>query len=515
MAGLLCGAMLHGPVALAGPTGGQVVAGNGSIQRPNADTTLVQQQTRSMAIDWSGFDVAGHEVVKFQQPSSSAAVLNRVLNELPSQIHGRIEANGQVFIMNPNGVVFGPGSRVEVGALFASSLDIDVQDFMNGHYQFAAPEGATPGVVVNSGLIKAATGGSVALIGGAVRNDGVIVADLGHVLMGAGREALVDFDGDGLIRFHVDEAVLAKVSDRDGAVVNSGEIQADGGQVLLSASVARGIVDQAVNNQGVIRAASIDRSSGSVRLTAVGAGAVNAGRIDASASDAAGPDVHGGQVVIESTGLTLLASGSTVSARAAGGRGGEVRVLGESVAMGDAATIDVSGGLGGGTVLVGGDYQGANPAIANARRTDIAAGAAIDADAMAAGDGGRVIVWSDETTNFFGSISARGGASGGDGGFAEVSGKQHLTYRGSADLGAAAGERGTLLLDPSDIEIVGGSGTLPNVFYQADIEAQSATANITLQADKTVSTRGQFTGGALTLAPGSSREHHRAFRRWR
>jgi large exoprotein involved in heme utilization and adhesion len=93
--------------------------------------------------------------------------------------------------MNPNGVVFGPGSRVEVGALFASSLDIDVQDFMRGHYQFAAPDGVTPGAVINSGLIKAATGGGVALIGGAVRNDGVIIADLGHVLMGAGREALV------------------------------------------------------------------------------------------------------------------------------------------------------------------------------------------------------------------------------------------------------------------------------------------------------------------------------------
>ncbi|NCF29716.1 MAG: filamentous hemagglutinin N-terminal domain-containing protein, partial [Gammaproteobacteria bacterium] len=99
-------------MALAGPTGGQVVAGSGTIQRPSADTTLIQQQSQSLSIDWTGFDVAGHELVKFQQPSSSSAVLNRVFNELPSQIYGRIQANGQVFIMNPNGVVFGPGARV-------------------------------------------------------------------------------------------------------------------------------------------------------------------------------------------------------------------------------------------------------------------------------------------------------------------------------------------------------------------------------------------------------------------
>jgi filamentous hemagglutinin family protein len=546
-------------MALAGPTGGQVVAGSGTIQRPSADTTLIQQQSQSLSIDWTGFDVAGHELVKFQQPSSSSAVLNRVFNELPSQIYGRIQANGQVFIMNPNGVVFGPGARVEVGGLMASSIDIDVEDFMNGHYRFAAPEGSVPGAVINSGLIRAATGGGVALLGGAVRNDGVIIADLGHVLMGAGRQALVDFDGDGLIRFHVDGAILENVSGQDAhegsAVANNGEIYADGGQVLLSAAVARGIIDQAINNTGIIRAASIDRSPGVVRLSALGAGIENSGTIDVSASQpgvagsvaltsdgdvlqrgrihADAVDGDAGSVLLEGAGLTLLDSGNTISARASGGRGGEVRVLGESVAMLDAATIDVSGGFGGGTVLIGGDYQGANPSIANARLTGIAAGALINADATDRGDGGRVIVWSDDTTNYLGTISARGGASGGDGGFVEVSGKQHLAYRGSADLTAAMGSRGTLLLDPATLEITGGSGDAdgdgddsparfagdspgsaagailfssdePSVVYQSEIEEQSRTADITLQATRSISTVGSFDGGALTLAPNSN-----------
>ncbi len=565
IAGALLSALVSPGAALAGPTGGQVVAGSGTIARPDATTTLIQQQSQSLAIDWTGFDVAGHELVRFQQPSSSAAVLNRIFNELPSQIHGSIQANGQVFIMNPNGVIFGPGARVEVGGLMASSLDMELADFMDGNYRFSASGGSVPGAVINRGLIKAATGGGVALLGGTVRNDGVIVADLGYVLMGAARQALVDFDGDGLIRFHVDGALLEDAagqgdgqdmrqgSDESGTVLNTGEIRADGGQVLLSAAVARGIVDGAVNNEGIIRAASIERSSGTVTLSALGADVENSGTIDVSASGlidagtvtlSSGADIRnrgqihadagqgdGGRVTLESAGLTLLDAGSAISARSAEGRGGEVRVLGGSVAMLNAAAIDVSGGLGGGTVLLGGDFQGANPLIANARLTGVAAGALINADATGTGDGGRVIVWSDETTNFYGRISARGGPSGGAGGFAEVSGKRYLAYRGSADLRAADGSRGTLLLDPEFIEITGGSGngntdksvahfagndagsaageilfanTGPSIVYQSEIEGQSQTADITLQATRSISTAGSFSNGALTLAPDSN-----------
>ena len=549
IAGLLLSALAHPGTALAGPTGGQVVAGSGTIARPDVNTTLIQQQSQSLAIDWTGFDVASHEQVRFQQPSALAAVLNRIFNELPSQIHGSIQANGQVFIMNPNGVVFGPGARVEVGGLMASSLDIDIADFMNGNYRLSAPGGGVPGAVINRGLIEAASGG-VALLGGAVRNDGVIIADLGYVLMGAGRQALVDFDGDGLIRFHVDGAIVEDAAgqgpEEGGTVVNTGEIRADGGQVLLSAVVARGIVDGAVNNEGIIRAASIHRSSGTVTLSAAGAEVENSGTIDVSASGvidagsitltsdagvrnrgsllADAVEGAGGRVTLASAGLTLLDTGSAISARSTGGRGGEVQALGSSVAMLPAATIDVSGGFGGGTVLLGGDFQGANPRIANARLTGVAAGALINADATGTGDGGHVIVWSDETTNFYGHISARGGPSGGAGGFAEVSGKQHLAYRGSADLRAADGSRGTLLLDPDVIEIRGGgsgtqffgngvgssagailfSSTGPSVVYQAEIQGQSATADITLQATRSISTAGSFSNGALTLAPNSN-----------
>ncbi len=552
IAGVLIAALIIAAASHAGPTGGQVVAGSGTIQRPDVNTTLVRQQSPSLAVDWTGFDVAGHELVQFQQPSSSSAVLNRVFNQLPSQIHGSIVANGLVLIMNPNGVVFGPGARVEVGGLMASSLDIRVEDFMSGSYLFSAAPGVEPGAIVNRGLIKAATGGGVTLLGGSVRNDGVIIADLGHVLMGAGREALVDFDGDGLIRFHVDGALLRDIASEDSAVRNSGEIQADGGQVLLSAAVARDIVDRAINNEGIIRAASIERASGVVRLSATGGNVENSGTIDVSVvepgdagavslesdvgvaqlghihADAAAGD--GGSVELRSAGLTVLEAASGLSARASAG-GGEVRVLGENVAMQDAAIIDVSGGLGGGTVLIGGDYQGGNPSVPNATRTGIAEGARILADATENGDGGRVIVWSDTMTSFYGFISARGGPSGGDGGLAEVSGKDYLAFRGRADLTANRGTRGTLLLDPGSLVIVGGSGNGdpdgsaerfsglgadsaageilfsdlgPSIVYQSEIEGQSAFADITLQAAHSISTSGTFDDATLVLAPNSN-----------
>ncbi|MDX1432256.1 MAG: filamentous hemagglutinin N-terminal domain-containing protein [Gammaproteobacteria bacterium] len=538
------------PIAVAGPTGGKVVAGSGHIQRPDASTTVIRQQSRSLAIDWTGFDVAGHERVQFQQPSASAAALNRVFSQLPSEIHGSITANGRIFIINPNGVIFGPGARVEVGGLMASTLDIDIDDFMSGRYRFDAPHGFEPGAIVNRGLIEAASGGGVALLGGSVHNDGVIVADLGHVVMAAGRHALVDFDGDGLIRFHVDGDTLDAIEGGRGAVVNSGEIRADGGQVLLSASLARGIVDRAVNNEGIIRAAGIERSAGSVRLSASGGAIENSGTIDVSArgsSDAGSVDMQSdtgvvqrgrihadadagdaGRVFVESAGVTLLDEGSSISARALRGEGGEVRALGASLAMRDGATVDVSGGFAGGTVLIGGDYRGANASIRNARTAHIAMGARIHADATDNGDGGRVVVWSDEATEFHGRLSARGGPSGGDGGFAEVSGGAYLAYRGSTDLGAAAGRRGTLLLDPERLVIVGGSddgdssvaypasqsnGSVGemhssdsswSVIYQSEIEAQSALADISLEATRSIATAGIFDDGALVLAPDSS-----------
>jgi hypothetical protein len=166
----------------------------------------------------------------------------------------------------------------------------------------------------------------------------------------------------------------------------------------------------------------------------------------------------GGKIILKASRDTLLEAGSVTSATGAA-QGGEVQVLGQRVALTDDASIDASGQTGGGTVLVGGDYQGKNTAVMNAEQTVVSADASIKADAIARGDGGKIVVWADGATSMAGSLSARGGAAGGDGGVAETSGKQFLDFRGVVDLRAPNGHKGSLLLDPDNISITNGSDT--------------------------------------------------------
>ena len=435
----------------ASPEGGAVVAGQGNIQAPDAQNTIIHQQSHRLAIDWQTFNLDQSDVVQFNQPSSSAAVLNRVLTGSASQILGSIKANGKVFLVNGRGVYIGKNARVDVGSLFVSGLDITVADFMKGHYVFNPPVGGEGGRVVNHGLIQAATGGSVSLVGGAVSNEGVIIADLGHVVMAAGKTALVDFDGDGLIRFEVDGEVVDNAEALEAAISNTGEIYANGGQVLIDARVARDIFSRAVNSEGLIRAGRIDNRGGVVRLVGSGAGVTNTGTIDVSATDVG---LRGGEVAIVSDAIieqfgvvtadsqagdaglievvsettSILGEDSITSARSESGQGGTLHVLGDQVGLFGAAMVDVSGATGGGTALIGGDYKGGG-GVQTADATYVGSNAFVTADALDDGDGGRVIVWADTVTNFYGSISARGGEQG-----ATVVLSRHLARRSSPRL---------------------------------------------------------------------------------
>ncbi|MCW9015040.1 MAG: filamentous hemagglutinin N-terminal domain-containing protein [Gammaproteobacteria bacterium] len=469
---------MTGPV-MALPEGGVVVGGQGAIQQAD-NSLLINQHSRLLAIDWDSFNIAIDEAVRFYQPSTSATVLNHIVGQSPSEIFGRIDANGRVFLANPNGIIFGQGSIVNVGSLLASGLNIDPDSFMNGDYRLYTEAGDSPGIVVNRGLLQAATGGSINLLGGAVANEGVIVAELGQVNLGSGRSAVLDFDGDGLIGFAVSDDIVQNLQNLESAVSNTGQIRADGGQVLMAATVAQDVFSQSVNNAGIIRANRIDRSGGKVRLVGTGAPVINSGSIDVSGV------------------------GDT--------DGGTVSMLGDVVGVIGNASIDASGPSGGGRVLIGGDYQGANPEVINASRTYIGPEASIRADATQAGDGGKVIVWADEVTGFYGDISARGGAESGNGGFVEVSGKDILDFDGTVDLGAQNGSFGTLLLDPATLTIVdaasGGDhdADLPDILSGAvdiggntvswgAIDALGAAANVVLEASGLI-TISDITGAA-------------------
>ena len=299
--------MLVGLSAPAGAqlSGGEVHAGEGSIDT-NGNTTTITQRSQNLVVDWDTFNVAANERVVFDQPNVTSAALNRIFDQNPSQIFGAIDANGRVFLFNPNGLLFGASAKVSVASLVASSLDLSVDDFMAGQYDFNAIADRTGGLVVNRGLLQAATGGSVALIGGAVENEGVILAEFGDVAMGAGNKVSLDFDGDGLLFFEVTGDVLTNADGRESAVSNSGEIGADGGQVVLAGSTARNVFSNVVNNSGIVRAQRIENTGGVIRLSG------------------SGGDVY---------------SSGTLNASGTGGDGGSVQVLGDRVALTGNASI--------------------------------------------------------------------------------------------------------------------------------------------------------------------------------
>lgn len=420
------------------PSDGLVVKGSATISQNGLTTTIDQSSARTV-IDWRSFDTAANEVVRFNQPGSDAAVLNRITGGSPTNFLGQLNAAGKVYVVNPNGIVFRAGSKIDVGGLVASTLSIRDDDFMNGRDLFTQDASKANSYVVNRGEIHIADNGFCFLVASGASNEGTIVAQLGKVVMASGKQLTLDFNGDGLMTYTVSGKVLDSVIGPDGkplgsAVDNSGTIRAKGGEIVMVSDAGAGIFPSLINNSGVLEASALEAQGGTVVLTGGDEGLVsNSGTIDVSGAES-------------------------------GQKGGTVKVLGDRVGLLAGTKIDASGSSGGGTVLVGGDYQGKNPAVRNAARTFVAKDAQIRADALDAGNGGKVIVWSDDVTGFYGSISARGGANGGNGGFAEVSGKGFLDYRGYTDLRAPEGSTGTLLLDPYDIVIesvanVNGDGT--------------------------------------------------------
>ncbi len=422
------------PHVHAGPKDGNVVAGDANIVQLNPKLLEIIQASDKVIIDWRSFSIDWDELVRFLQPDSDSIALNRVNGDTPSYILGQLTADGRVMLINPNGVLFGDSAVVDIGSLVATTIDIRNEDFMAGDYNFDVDR-ASGGTVVNRGRITAAEGGIVALVAPGVENSGVIVARLGRVALASGNSFALDFYGDRLIQIGVDDSVAERLLAPDGTelkalVDNSGEIYADGGTVMLmAASVAKDVVDYAINMEGIIEARTATERNGQIVLEGAGEG------------------------IVRVTG-TLDASG-----RESGDTGGEVKILGSKVGLVGQAEVDVSGDAGGGEVLIGGNFQGRGPER-NADFTTIGSEVAIQADALTTGDGGRVIVWSDRVTRFYGNISARGGSVSGDGGFAEISGKQHLQFApNSIDLTAPNGLIGELLLDPRDIFISDADGT--------------------------------------------------------
>ncbi|MHC4330315.1 MAG: two-partner secretion domain-containing protein, partial [Planctomycetota bacterium] len=408
----------------AGPEGAQVVNGDVSIQQSAYNTAITASD--KAIINYSSFDIAQPETVQFIQPSSSASVLNRILSASPTNINGTVLANGRVFFVNPAGVYFGEGARIDVNQLVASALNISDSDFMNGRYNFVGGNGS----VLNNGDISAE---QVYLIGKQVTNSGNISCPAGYVVMAAGDRVFVGEPGSEIV-LEIDASSWPESADLarpETGVLNEGTVEAAGGIIALAA--AGDIYSQAISNVGSLSTSVEAGEAGQIRLAAAGGEVINTGTIEASGSE-------GGQVTMEGARVGQF---GTVHADGAVGNGGNVNLTASDVVALNPDSLTTSN-------------AGVN------------------------GNGGEVIVYSPDTALFRpeARIEARGGSESGDGGFVEVSGKNHVEVFGSVDASATSGMSGTFYIDPTDVTLSNVTANMDNSPNWNPIAPDQATGTI-------------------------------------
>jgi filamentous hemagglutinin family protein len=461
----------------AAPDGtGTLVVNDGGNQYNIIGGTLSKDQA-NLFHSFEQFGLNQGEIANFISNPSIRNILGRVVGGDASVINGLIKVTGgnaNLFLMNPAGIIFGPHSSLSVPAAFtattANGIGFDAGWFNAlGANNYASLVGTPssfaftmdqPGSIVNAGDLSVGTGQGITLLGGTVTNTGQISAPGGRITLAA-------VPGKSVVRISQDGNLLSldlKSSDLLSGQPNSWTLPILSLPQLLTAGGGTSATGIVVNDKG------------QVQLT-------------------------GSDLAIDPVSGTLIASGKLdVSGTQPDQVGGQVQVLGTQVAL-ISANIDASGTNGGGTVLVGGDYQGKGT-VPNALNTYVSRDSVIRADALQNGNGGKVILWADGTTAFGGSISARGGQESGDGGFVEVSGKQNLLFRGQVDTTAPKGAMGSLLLDPENIIIAAGSGGAnvidDGLIFQADggsadftiseesLQNLSGSTNIILEANNNI-----------------------------
>ncbi|ELU9370490.1 filamentous hemagglutinin N-terminal domain-containing protein [Salmonella enterica] len=428
LTGLIAGLLPAMALAADLPTGGQIVGGQGSISTSGNQMTI-HQQTQNMATNWHSFDIGKNNTVQFVQPNSSSVALNRVTGASGSQIMGILKANGQVFILNPNGVLFGKNARVDVGGLVASTKNISTTDFMKGQYTLSGS--GNPGAqVVNQGSLTTSKGGYIVLAGERVSNSGTVTTPSGKTILAAGKTVTLQLDNGGLTSVSVNGSVV------NALVENQGLISATNGQVYLTAKGQDMLLNTVVNNSGTVEAKGLANRGGEIVL-------------------------NGGDSGVVSQSGHLLADSQT-------GQGGKITLEGQNIHLAGGSLTTATGKTGGGEVYVGGGWQGQDSHIKNASKVVMDKTATVDVSATENGNGGTAVLWSDDYTNFRGTVLAKGGAKSGDGGRVETSSHRNLQASGAVDASARAGHGGEWLLDPTDVTIVGAG---------ADTGIDSATAD--------------------------------------
>lgn len=314
-----------GATAYALPEGGQVAAGQAAITTAGSTMTIAQQTAQAI-INWQNFGIGSGESVHINQPNSQAILLNRVIGSNPSEIFGQLTANGQVILVNPNGVFFRPGSSVDVGGLTASTLNIANEDFLKGQLRFA---GDSQNPVINAGSINAQNG-YVNLLAKEVVNEGIIAAQTGSVNLAAGSGMSLDYNGDGKMTVAVTDGAY------QSAVANKKLIQADGGLVVMTASGKDALMDSAVNNSGMIQANTLGEATGQISLT--GDNIATTGAISADG----GSNGHGGTIKIIANHKTAVDGQLSAQGGQLSGDGGFIETSGDIVSIGEHSSIQAN-----------------------------------------------------------------------------------------------------------------------------------------------------------------------------
>lgn len=383
-------------ILFANPQDPTVVSGTASFTNPHSHLLEIAPSDGAI-INWKDFSIQPNEITRFIQPGISSRVLNRVTGSNLSNLLGALEANGQIYLINPHGVLIGKDAVIRTGSLFISTFDLSDDLFTNGSEWTL--KGHSNAAIVNHGTVQAQDG-DLYLISQKVVNFGTVQAPNGVIELAAGNEILV--------RPHSTERVAICLSKEDfnGCVDNEGFISA----IKVELQAAINPYSLAIRQKGHVEGVGIVSRHGRVLLET------------------------NGQIFVE----------GTMSASNVNETGGNIDLFGDSVEILPLASLDVSGVKGGGNIAVGNK---------GTRYVRVDQRAALNADAREHGNGGKIILWGEQVCASMGDLSARGGKTGGHGGFIELSGNGLILPEGHIDTHAPFGKTGTLLLDPTHVII--------------------------------------------------------------
>ena len=492
------------PITPAADGTGTIVTPNG--HRYNISGGILSRDGANLFHSLEQFGLEAGQIANFLSLPQIQNILGRVVGGEPSIINGLLQVTGgnsNLYLMNPAGIVFGTNARLDVPAAFTATTangigfggswfhavgDNNYQALLGNPNSFAFTINQ-PGSIVNAGELVIGEGNSITLLSGIVINTGTISAPGGEI-------AIAAVPGENIVRISTD-GMLLNLELESVAGNNDSSLPRAGG--INPPNLARLLTGGKLSNATGVRV----NPDGTVQLT-------------------------GSSITLSDEAGTVIASGNLDVKSETGGR---VNILGEKVGVFN-ASVNASGINGGGKVRIGGDYQGENT-VPSAQQTFIDSNSFINADALLNGNGGRIIIWADKVTRFYGRASSKGGTHAGDGGLVEISGRENLTFQGTVDTSSSNGNFGKLLLDPENIIILEGIGdgddlepffptpfafsgspsgglgkvlpndTAPTVIFESELTALAATNDILLQATNNITIE-DLSDDFLGLAPSPS-----------